>query len=177
LLTATPGFVLIPNERPRSWELIPSDSPRRAAQAPDGTQLNSFLKDTKTMKKKIIVCTLILTAILGGADQATISRATDLEFVYEAVLNQVKKDGFDVESASKDAGIKTSVVVTERYRQTGTYLEITFISEGGSQTTARITVFGEKRYKGLKTEPWSTPKVDQEKSHTEAATLKQELGW
>jgi hypothetical protein len=129
------------------------------------------------MTKKIIICALILAAILGGAEQAAISRAVDLESVYQAVLNQVKKDGFDVESASKDAGIKTAVAVTGRYRQTGTYLEITFISESGSQTAARIAVFEEKRYKGLKTEPWSTPKVNDEKSQIEAATLKQELGW
>jgi hypothetical protein len=129
------------------------------------------------MKKKFAICALALAAIVSGDEPATISHAADLESVYQSVLNQVKKDGFEIESASKDAGIKTTVAVTGRYKQTGTYLEVTFISDGGSQTTARIGVYEEKRYKGLKTEPWSTPKVNEENSRAEATKLKQELGW
>lgn len=105
------------------------------------------------------------------------SHVADLDSVYQAVLNQVKKDGAEIESASKDAGIKTALTVTGHYKQTGSYLEITFISDSASQTTVRVTAYEERRYKGLKTEPWSTPKVNSEQSEAEAAKLKQELGW
>jgi hypothetical protein len=54
---------------------------------------------------------------------------------------------------------------------------VTFISDSASKTTVRVAAYEEKRYKGLKTEPWSTPKVNPEQSEAEAAKLKQELGW
>ena len=97
--------------------------------------------------------------------------------MYQAVLNQFEKGRRGNRSASKDAGIKTAVQVTGKYRQTGSYLEVTFISDGESETTVRVGAYEEKRYKALNTEPWSTPKVVAEKSEAEAAKLKQELGW
>ena len=129
------------------------------------------------MIRNAIVLTLLVAAAVQAEQGASISHAADLDTVYQAVLNQVKKDGAGVESASKDAGIKTAVTVTGHYKQTGSYLEITFISDSPSQTTVRVTAYEEKRYKGLTTEPWSTPKVNIEQSEAEAAKLKQELGW
>lgn len=129
------------------------------------------------MKGKISACALVAAAILGGAEPASISHSGDIDTVYQAVLNRLKRDGSEIESASKDAGIKTALTITGHYKQTGSYLEVTFISDGPSQTTVRITEYEEKRYKGLKTEPWSTPKVNPEQSEAQAAKLKQELGW
>lgn len=120
---------------------------------------------------------LISAASLRAEQGASISHAAALDATYQAVLNQVKKDGAEIESASKDAGIKTAVTVTGHYKQTGSYMEITFISDGPSQTTVRVIAYEEKRYKGLKTEPWSTPKANAEQSEAETAKLKQELGW
>jgi hypothetical protein len=129
------------------------------------------------MKKTVVVLVLIVAALLQAETAASFSHAADLDSVYQAVLNQLKKDGAEIESASKDAGIKTAVTVTGHYRQTGSYLEVTFISDSPAQTTVRVASYEEKRYKGLKTEPWSTPKVKAEQSQAEAAKLKQELGW
>lgn len=129
------------------------------------------------MKGNISICALVAAAILGAAEPASISHPGDLDTVYQAVLNQIKKDGAEIESASKDAGIRTAVTITGHYKQTGSYLELTFISDSPSQTTVRVAAYEEKRYKGLKTEPWSTPKVNAEQSEAEAARLKQELGW
>ncbi len=129
------------------------------------------------MKKTIAVLALIVAALLQAETPASFSHAADLDSAYEAVLNQLKKDGAEIESASKDTGIKTAVTVTGHYRQTGSYLQVTFISDSPAQTTVRVAAYEEKRYKGLKTEPWSTPKVNDEKSQAEAAKLKQELGW
>src|SRR3954468_3923447 len=105
------------------------------------------------MTGKILLCALASAAILGAAEQAS-SHSGDMDMVYQAVLNQIKKDGAEIESASKDAGIKTALTVTGHYKQTGSYLEVTFVSDGTSQTTVRVSAYEEKRYKGLKTEPW-----------------------
>jgi hypothetical protein len=129
------------------------------------------------MIRNVNISLLIAAGCLQAEQAATISHAADLDTVYQAVLNQLKKDGAEIESASKDAGIKTGVTVTGHYKQTGSYMEITFIGDSPSQTAVRVTAYEEKRYKGLKTEPWSTPKVNEEQSQAEAAKLKQELGW
>jgi uncharacterized protein YxeA len=129
------------------------------------------------MKKILALFVLLAATLLQAEAPASFSHAGDLDSVYQAVLIQLKKDGAEIESASKDAGINTAVTVTGHYRQTGSYLEVTFISDSSAQTTVRVAAYEEKRYKGLKTEPWSTPKVNDEKSQVEAAKLKQELGW
>jgi hypothetical protein len=129
------------------------------------------------MKKTIGVLVLVAAALLQADTPASFSHAADLDSVYQAVLNQLKKDGAEIESASKDAGIKTTVTVSGHYKQTGSYLEVTFIADSSSQTTVRVAALEEKRYKGLKTEPWSTPKVNDGRSQAEATKLKQELGW
>jgi hypothetical protein len=130
------------------------------------------------MNRNLVIFSLIAVVCLKGAQgAASFSHAADLDTVYNTVLNQLKKDGTEIESASKDVGIKTAVTVTGHYRQTGSYVEITFISDTPSQTRVRVSAYEEKRYKGLKTESWSTPKVNPERSEAEAAKLKQELGW
>ena len=129
------------------------------------------------MKKTIVVLALVSAALLQAQTPASFSHAADLDSVYQAVLNQLKKDGAEIESASKDAGIKTTPTVTGHYRQTGSYLEVTFISDSPAQATVRVAAYEEKRYKGLKTESWSPPKVNDEKSQAEAAKLKRELSW
>jgi hypothetical protein len=126
---------------------------------------------------RIILFLLMTAALLMAYQPASITHAAGVDAVYQAVLNQLKKDGAEIESASKDAGIKTAVQVTGKYRQTGSYMEVTFISDGDSETTVRVAAYEEKRYKALNTEPWSTPKVVAEKSDAEAAKLKEELGW
>lgn len=129
------------------------------------------------MKNTIAVLALIAAALLQAGTPPSFSHGADLDSVYQAVLNQLKKDGAEIDSASKDTGIKTAVTVNGHYRQRGSYLEVTFISDSPAQTTVRVAAYEEKRYKGLKTEPWSTPKVNDEKSQAEATKLKQELGW
>jgi hypothetical protein len=129
------------------------------------------------MTKQTMAFSLMATMLLQAAEPASFSHAGQPDDIYQAVLNQIKKDGTEIESASRDAGIKTGVTVTGHYKQTGSYLEVTFLSDSPSQTTVRVTAYEEKRYKGLKTEPWSTPKANPEQSQAEAAKLKQELSW
>src|SRR3569833_1240480 len=106
------------------------------------------------MIRNVGILFLIAAECLHAAQSGVITRAADSDAVYQAILNQLKKDGVEIESASKDAGIKTGVRITGHYKQTGSYMEITFIADGPSQTAVKVTAYEEKRYKGLKTEQW-----------------------
>ena len=141
-------------------------------------QITRTDKNTNTiMKTTKLFFALIAATSIYAQEPASLAHSGDLDSSYQSVLNQIKKDGFEVESAAKDAGIKTAVTIAGRYKQTGSYLNITFIADSPSQTTVRVAVYEEKRYKGLKTEPWSSPKINAEQSQAEAGKLKQELGW
>ncbi|HEX5426264.1 MAG TPA: hypothetical protein VF283_22440 [Bryobacteraceae bacterium] len=129
------------------------------------------------MTRNLGILSLITAVCLQAGQVASISHPGSIGTVYLAVLNQLKKDGAEIESASKDAGIKTAVTIHGHYRQTGSYLQVTFISDSPAQTTVRVAAYEDKRYKALTTEPWSTPKVNTRKSKAEAVKLKQELGW
>jgi hypothetical protein len=82
-------------------------------------------------------------------DAAILVHAAPVEATYADVLNEAKKEGYSLESASKDAGIKTTLQVTGHYKQTGSHLEITFISDNG-HTTVRVTQMEQHRYKAFK---------------------------
>lgn len=119
-------------------------------------------------------------AMAGGTDSggpAVLVHAADLNTTYEAVLNEVKKEGLSVDSASKDAGIKTATSVSGHYHQTGEHLQIQFIEDGSNGTTVRVTAFKQTRYKALNTDPWSSPKVDPKQSQDAADKFKAGLGW
>jgi sugar/nucleoside kinase (ribokinase family) len=128
------------------------------------------------MKNKLMIYFYAAASSLLAQKQVSFTTAAGPDAVYQAVLNQLKIDGLELDSASVDAGIQTALVVTGKYRQTGTYSKISFIPVGG-QTELRISVYEEKRYKALKIEPWSEPKLNEERSQAFAFRLKQELGW
>lgn len=108
----------------------------------------------------------------GGTEQpATLVHSASLDATYEAVLNEVKNEGLSVDSASKDAGIKTATTVAGHYHQTGLHLEIQFIQENPNQTTVRVAALKQTR------EPWSLPKIDPKQSQDAADKLKGGLGW
>ncbi len=128
----------------------------------------------------IIGLTTGANAMAGANDSggpAVLARAADLNTTYEAVLNEVKKEGLSVDSASKAAGIKTATNVSGHYHQTGEHLEIQFIQDGSNGTTVRVTAVKQTRYKALNTEPWSSPKVDPKQSQEAADKIKAGLGW
>lgn len=99
----------------------------------------------------------------------------DMATTYRHVLNEVKREGFTVESASPDAGIKTSVVVTGHYHQTGSYLQVQFVSDAPGSTTVNVSVIEEKRFKALQTEPWGTPHENLKRSEDAAAAIQKGL--
>lgn len=134
----------------------------------------------------ILVFSIVMTfansttalARANDADQsATLVHPAGLDATYEAVLNEVKKEGLSVDSASKDAGIKTRTTVSGHYHQTGLHLEIQFVQDNSNETTVRVAALKQTRYKALNTEPWSSPKVDSKQSQDAADKLKAGLGW
>lgn len=124
------------------------------------------------MKATLVIAMLGMGTLCSAA---SFTSKADMQSTYQRVLNQVKAQGYSVERASPDAGIKTGITVTGHYHQTGSYLQIQFV-QGANGTTVQVSVYESKRYKALQTEPWGTPKVNEEKSQAEAETLQKGLG-
>lgn len=127
----------------------------------------------------ILKANILGLAIVGvsyAQDAARLVHAAPLEATYADVLNEVKKEGYSLESASKDAGIKTAIQVTGHYKQTGSHLEINFISDNG-HTTVRVAQMEQHRYRALKTEPWGDTKINTASSQDTAEKLKAGLSW
>jgi hypothetical protein len=76
------------------------------------------------MKGKISFCALVTAVILGAAEPACISHTGDLERVCQAVLNQIKKDGTEIESARRTPVSRADL-----------------ISDTPSQTTVRVSAY------------------------------------
>jgi hypothetical protein len=129
----------------------------------------------------LVALSFVVSAVSVGVSSdstgSTLTVSQGIDTAYSAILTQLKKDGYSIDSASKDAGIKTSLVVAGGYHQTGTHTEISFISESADKTDVRVAVMQQKRYKALSTDPWSDPKASAKDSEALAAKLKQELGW
>jgi hypothetical protein len=109
------------------------------------------------------------------AQAAELSYVGDGDAAYTSVLNQLKRDGYEIDTASKDAGIQTAVVLEGRIKQTGTYLKVTLLPD---EKKIRVLVYEERRVRTLSTaSPWSAPKVNVDKSELAARKLKDELHW
>ena len=100
--------------------------------------------------------------VSGGV---TFQQASAMEKTYDDLLNYVKREGLTIDSASKETGqIVTAIDVTGKYHQIGTRVYLTVIKSSETETSVRVAVSEQKRYKALQTEPWSSPKVNAEKS-------------
>jgi hypothetical protein len=118
---------------------------------------------------------LCLSALSSFAQSAELPYTCDADTAYTSVLNQLKRGGYEIDSASKDAGIQTAVVIEGRIKQTGTYLKVTLLPE---EKKLRVLVYEEKRVRTLSTaSPWSATKVNVDKSELAALKLKDELHW
>lgn len=96
---------------------------------------------------------------------------------YETVLNFLKKQDYNIDSASKETGqIITEITVKGGWKQTGTRVQVTFIKDSESVTIVKVAVTEQKRYKALQVEPWGEAKVNSKKSEQLADEVKAELG-
>ena len=100
--------------------------------------------------------------VSGGV---TFQQASAMDKTYDDLLNYVKREGLTIGSASKETGqIVTAIDVAGKYHQIGTRVYLTVIKSSETETSVRVAVSEQKRYKALQTEPWSSPKVNAEKS-------------
>jgi len=100
--------------------------------------------------------------VSGGV---TFQQASAIDKTYDDLLNFVKREGMTIDSATKETGqIVTNIEVAGKYHQIGTRVYLTVIKDSETQTSVRVAVSEQKRYKALQTEPWSSPKVNAEKS-------------
>jgi hypothetical protein len=96
---------------------------------------------------------------------------------YEAVLNQLKRQGYTIEASGKETGqIITAMDIKGGYTQTGTRVQVTCIKDGETQTSIRVAVTEQKRKKLLQTEPWGDPKVNEQASSKVADEIRSAVG-
>lgn len=130
------------------------------------------------MNLKTIITTAgvaLLFVCSGVMPAAELSYSGDAEAAYSSVLNQLKRDGYEIDMASKDAGIQTALILEGRIKQTGTYLKVTLLP---LENKLRVLVYEERRVRTLSTvSPWSATKVNVDKSELAALKLKDELHW
>jgi hypothetical protein len=130
------------------------------------------------MKASGFICALAGATVLWGQEPVTLSFVGSTQPAYQAVLDRLKVDGSEIDSASPDAGIKTKVVRNgKKLKQSASYMQFTFIPDG-DHTRVRIAVYETHRVNiPLVLQAWSDPEVSEERSKAEAFTLKNELGW
>jgi hypothetical protein len=92
---------------------------------------------------------------------------------YDAVLNHLKRQGYTIDSASKETGqIITAMSVTGKGRQTGKRIQVVIIKDNDAQSSIRVAAVEQRRAKVLQAEPWSEPKLNEEDSTKVADELK-----
>ena len=104
------------------------------------------------------------------------SLSLPIDRCFEAVANSLKRNGHEIQAANKDAGtILSAMEIAGKYTQTGTRYHVIFIKDGNTQTSIRVAVTVQKRKKLLQTEPWSDPKIDDERTAKAAADFEEAL--
>jgi hypothetical protein len=125
--------------------------------------------------KKTIVLMSVLCLVGATAWSEDLSYPCDNEAAYMTVLNQLKKDGFDIDSAGKDAGIQTAATTVGGFKQTASYVKVTFLP---NDKKLRVLVYESTRVRvGTLINPWGAARVNPDKSAAEVLRLKNELGW
>jgi len=110
-----------------------------------------------------------------GATPIEVAQAFDVTF--DAVVKAFQKADEPVVVADRETGmIATEIEIEGKWKQTGTRTVVTFIKESDKETTAKVAVTVQSRYKALQTEPWSDPKLDAAKTAAAVAKLKTALG-
>jgi hypothetical protein len=125
---------------------------------------------------KWMVAGLLAAAAIGNAEeQVTISHEISPAAAYQAVLDQVKKEGLEVNlNSSLDAGIQTEPKEKGSVWKTSCYYKFSFIPDG-NKTTVRIAAYEMKRVWGAAGR--TQPKVNVDRARSEAFQLQRELGW
>ena len=112
-------------------------------------------------------------AVSGGT---TIQIPGPYDKVFDGLVTYLKKTGYAIDSASRDSGeMATSLEITGGWRETGRRTVISVIKDTADSTSLRVAITEQKRYKGLATEPWSDPKVDDKASKAAAQKIQAEL--
>ncbi len=112
-------------------------------------------------------------SVSGGT---TFQLTGSYDTVFDALVNYLKRSGLTLDSASRDAGqIATAMEITGGWKQTGKRTVISILKDSANQTSVRVAITVQKRYKGLQTEPWGDTKVDDKASAAYAAKLQPDL--
>ncbi len=114
-----------------------------------------------------------IQSVSGGT---TFKVAASYDAVFDALVNNLKRSGLTLDSVSRDAGqIATAMEITGGWKQTGKRTVISILKDSANQTSVRVAITVQKRYKGLQAEPWGDAKVDDKASATYADKVKVDL--
>jgi hypothetical protein len=112
-------------------------------------------------------------SVSGGT---TFEVAGAYDNVFDAIVNNLKRNGLTLDSASRDAGqIATAMEITGGWKQTGKRTIISIMKDSADKTSVRVAISVQTRYKGLQTEPWGDAKVDSKASAASAAKIQSDL--
>jgi hypothetical protein len=112
-------------------------------------------------------------SVSGGT---TIQIPGAYDTVFDALVTYLKKSGYTVDLASRDAGeVATSLEITGGWKQTGRRTVISVIKDTPTSTAVRIAATVQKRYNAIQADPWSDPKVDDKASAAFAQKVQTEL--
>lgn len=102
--------------------------------------------------------------------------AAPYDKTFDDVVTFLKKRGYAIDSASRDAGtVSTSMSVKGHWHQTGTRVNVPLIRDSKNVTEVQVAVTQQKRFKALQTEPWGSPKANKAKSSALAGKMKAAL--
>jgi len=111
-----------------------------------------------------------IQSVRGGA---TFQVSAAYDVVFDAIVNNLKRTGVNLDSASRDAGqIATAMEVSGGWKQTGKRTIITLIKDSADKTTVRVAISVQKRFKGLQTEPWGDASIDPKASAAAAEQIR-----
>ena len=107
------------------------------------------------------------------AGSATFTASLEVDKVFVAVLEYLKKQGYTIDSADKNIGqITKAMDIKGGFTQTGTTVQVTLIRDTDTQTAVRVAVKTQRRVKGSKEHPWRDIKIDPKESARIAEALK-----
>jgi hypothetical protein len=131
----------------------------------------------------LVIVALLTACVLAGCQSAGVAPRPDVQpkpaavsdafqiknmpadRVFELDLSFLKRQDRVIEAAGKDMGqITTALAFSGGWKQTGTRVRVTLIKDSDTETTVKVAVMEQTRWKAIQSEPWGDPVLNPEKS-------------
>lgn len=101
--------------------------------------------------------------IQNVAGAALIESSLPYDKTFDLVINSLKKQGYTIDVADKDAGqVATTFSTTKNFKAVRSRVQVIFIKDSDTKTTLRVASAEQKRKRGLtaSADEWHDPTVD-----------------